>query len=169
VAIARALAAEPEVLIADEPTSSLDVSVQAQILALFDRLAREHHLTLIFATHDFGVVRTIARRVAVMHLGEIVEDGPVDQLIHDPRHPYTQALLSAVPSASRPRARIILRGRPQSAVEPPSGCRFHPRCLYATDRCAAEVPPMLQLGPDRRVACHYPEVVPASERPGPAT
>ena len=163
VAIARALAGGPSVLVADEPTSSLDVSVQAQILSLLDRIVRERHLAVIFVTHDFGVVRAMAERVAVMHLGKIVEEGPVGSVIADPRHPYTRALLSAVPSPSRrgqPRTPLI--GRPLSSTNPPTGCRLHPRCPFATERCALEEPHLNEVAPGRQVACHYST---ATERP----
>jgi oligopeptide/dipeptide ABC transporter ATP-binding protein len=156
VAIARALASNPSVIIADEPTASLDVSIQAQILALLQRLVREHGLTLLLITHDFGAIRAVAERVVVMHLGEIVESAPIDTLLHRPLHPYTQALLSAVPSTAHdPADRLRLQGPPLNAVDPPSGCRLHPRCPVAREDCATVVQTLTAPEAERLVRCAY--------------
>ncbi len=158
IAIARALASSPRVLVADEPTASLDASLRAQILNLLARLVREHDLALLMITHDFGAVRAIADRVLVMHLGELVERGTVDEVIANPLHPYTRALLSAVPSAKRrvdTRERLV--GRSLSLVDPPGGCRLHPRCPVAHDDCATTVQELRTIAPGRDVRCRYQE------------
>lgn len=142
VAIGRALAADPRVLVADEPTSALDVSVQAHVLGRLDHIITEHGLGLVFVTHDLGVARAVTERVMVMYLGEIVEEGATAAVIEEPTHPYTQALLAAVPSPSRPGdRRIRLRAGPASPADQIPGCRFHTRCPVAVERCAAEAPP----------------------------
>jgi oligopeptide/dipeptide ABC transporter ATP-binding protein len=146
VAIARALAPGPSVLVADEPTSALDVSIQAQILDLLQRLVEDLGMTMVIITHDFGAVRAVASRVAVMHLGEIVETAPLDEAISHPRHPYTQALLSAIPSPARRTTRLRLAGAPLDITAPPNGCRLHPRCPYATTACATTQQALVRHG-----------------------
>ncbi len=144
IAIARALAVEPKLIIADEPVSALDVSIQAQIINLLEKLSREMELTLVFISHDLSVVKHIADRIAVMYLGKIVELGAASEVIEKPQHPYTRALVSAVPvpdpDKERERKRILLQGDPPSPMNPPSGCAFHPRCAFATDVCKGEAP-----------------------------
>jgi oligopeptide transport system ATP-binding protein len=168
IGIARALAAEPEVIICDEPVSALDLSVRAQILNLLRDLQRQTGIALLFISHDLSVVRHVCDRTAVMYLGRLVEQGPVEQVHDQPAHPYTQALLSAVPIVN-PAARgalsrrILLPGDPPSPSSPPSGCRFRTRCRLASDVCAAERPPLRPRdGEDetgRVVACHHANLV----------
>ena len=158
VAIARALATRPKLLICDEPVSSLDVSVAAQVMNLLLDLRERNGLSYLFISHDLAAVERISHRIAVMYLGRIVEEGPAQQVTSLPLHPYTAALLSAVPEPDpfSGRARVILPGEPPSPADPPSGCAFHPRCPIARPRCREEAPPLVPLAPGRAAACFFP-------------
>jgi oligopeptide transport system ATP-binding protein len=158
LAIARALAVEPQLIIADEPVSALDVSIQAQIINLLARISREMGLTLIFISHDLSVVHYISDRIAVMYLGKIVEIGPATSVFEHPLHPYSKALISAVPIPDpvreAQRNRVLPPGDPPSPLNPPPGCPFHPRCLHAQERCAQVIPQLEPLtDPTHTAAC----------------
>ncbi|MCF2143858.1 MAG: ABC transporter ATP-binding protein [Candidatus Heimdallarchaeota archaeon] len=161
IGIARALAVNPELVVADEPVSALDVSVQAQILNLMQDLQKEFNLTYIFVAHDLSVIKHVSDRVAVMYLGTIVEYGTNRQIFQKTAHPYSVALMSAIPRPDprRKMKRIVLPGEPPSPINIPSGCRFHPRCYKSdNDKCIKEDPPMIELEPGHFVKCHYPEM-----------
>ena len=156
IGIARALAVRPQLIIADEPVSALDVSIQSQVLNLMSKLKKEYHLTYIFIAHDLSIVEHISDRIGVMYLGNFVEEANKDNLYKNPMHPYTQALLSAVPipDPTVKKERIILEGSIPSAINPPSGCKFHTRCPKCMEICKKEAPKKYQVGEDHFVYCH---------------
>jgi peptide/nickel transport system ATP-binding protein len=160
IGVARALALRPKLIVADEPVSALDVSIQAQMINLLEELQNEFSLTYVFIAHDLGVVRHVSDRIAVMYLGKLVELSPAEELYQRPIMPYTEALLSAVPipdpDLSAQRERIVLEGDVPSPIDPPTGCRFHPRCRYATEICSQVEPPLADYGNGHLAACHHP-------------
>ncbi len=159
ISIARALALEPDLLVADEPVSALDVSIQAQVVAVLDEVRSRFGLTALVIAHDLALVYQITDRIAVMYLGQIIEEGPTADVVFDPQHPYTASLLSASPvpdpQQERDRQRIVLRGDPPSPIDPPTGCRFHTRCPIARDVCRRETPEKTESSPGHTVACHF--------------
>ena len=156
IGVARALALNPQLVVCDEPVSALDVSVQAQTLNLLQDLQRQFGLTYLFISHDLSVVEHISDRVVVMYVGKLVEHARIEELFYHPKHPYTEALLSAVPKPD-PRNRttpIVLEGDVADPANPPSGCYFHPRCRYCIDRCKTETPHLREIAPEHFVSCH---------------
>jgi oligopeptide transport system ATP-binding protein len=166
VMIAMSLALDPEVLIADEPTTALDVTVQAQIMELLDDLQKETHMALILITHDLAVVADVADKVAVMYAGKIVETGSVFNVYANPAHPYTEGLMLSIPRLDQKgKALDPIKGAPPNLMRIPSGCSFHPRCAYVRDRCKQDVPPLYDVSAERQSACHFYKEVLAEERP----
>ena len=156
VIIAMALTCNPKLLIADEPTTALDVTIQAQILDLMTQLKKDSDMSIILITHDLGVVAQMCDRVNVMYCGQIVESAPVNELFHDPRHKYTQGLLHSIPRLDQEADKLdVIQGSVPSIVMLPTGCRFHPRCPYATEKCRTAAPEMVQVGEEHFAACHY--------------
>lgn len=161
ISIARAMALYPSLIVADEPTSALDVSVQAQIVNLSLEIQDKLGLAYLFISHDLGLIRHFSKKIVLMYVGRVVEYAPAEPLFAQPRHPYTEALMSNVPS-TRPELvghKIILKGDPADPINPPPGCPFHPRCLYAEQQCQEVVPPLVEVEPDHLVACHLAEAL----------
>ncbi|MGO9881911.1 MAG: ABC transporter ATP-binding protein [Solirubrobacteraceae bacterium] len=167
IGIARALAVDPRLILLDEPVSALDVSIQAQVINLLDDLQEEFHLSFIFVAHDLSVVRHVSDRIAVMYLGKLMELSPAEELYNKPIHPYTTALLSAIPipdpKENRARTRNVVSGEPPNPIRPPSGCRFHTRCPRASDICRTSEPPLTEYADGHLAACHHPQSVTAEE------
>jgi oligopeptide/dipeptide ABC transporter ATP-binding protein len=167
IGIARALAVNPRLILLDEPVSALDVSIQAQVINLLGELQDEFHLSYVFVAHDLSVVRHVSDRIAVMYLGKLMEVSPADELYSKPIHPYTAALLAAIPipdpNENRARAREVVTGEPPNPINPPSGCRFHTRCPHATEVCKTVEPQLTEYGTGHLAACHHPQHVTAEE------
>lgn len=158
VAVARAFVLQPEFIVADEPVSMLDASIRTEVLKLMARLIEESNCAFLYITHDIALTRYVCDRIAIMYLGKIVEKGPAEDVIKNPSHPYTEALLAAVPvpDPTARRTKIVVKGQVPSPINPPSGCRFHPRCPYARDKCSKEEPELITTGKDILAACHFP-------------
>ena len=158
VAVARAFIVNPEFIVADEPVSMLDASIRTEVLKLILEMVRKAKVTFLFITHDIALARYICNRMAVMYLGKIVEMGDVEEIIHNPAHPYTEALISAVPvpDPEARRAEVVIKGEVPSPINPPPGCRFHPRCPYAKEKCRKEEPKLTEIDKGRYLACHFP-------------
>ena len=154
IAIARALAANPDILIADEPTTNLDVTIQAQVLELLKSLERDLGMTLILITHDMGIVAEMTKKVVVLYAGRVAEVADTRSIYVNPKHPYTAALLSSVPRVDKKKNLVPIPGNIPNLITPPSGCRFHPRCSFAIDKCAGEIPPLEAIGDGREVSCY---------------
>jgi oligopeptide/dipeptide ABC transporter ATP-binding protein len=167
IGIARALAVHPQVILLDEPVSALDVSIQAQVINLLDDLQNEFSLSYVFVAHDLSVVRHVSDRILVMYLGKVMEVSPAEELYHKPIHPYTSALMSAIPipdpHRNRSRERLVVAGEPPNPINPPSGCRFHTRCSRATDICRSSEPPLTEYAGGHLAACHHPQNVTEDE------
>ena len=162
--IAMALSCRPKLVIADEPTTALDVIVQAQILEELNKIKDELGLSVLYISHDMAVIAQVTDTIGVMYAGKLVEMGPTGEVFRRPRHPYSYLLLSSIPSVTGPRRQpVSLQGNPPDLLSPPSGCRFHPRCPWATEQCRREDPPMLEIGPSHRAACWHSEQVPERE------
>jgi oligopeptide/dipeptide ABC transporter ATP-binding protein len=164
--IAMALSCNPSLLIADEPTTALDVTIQAQILQLMKRLQRDHGSSILLITHDMGVVSDLAERIVVMYAGSVVEEGPKTAVFREPQHPYTWGLLGSIPRVGRPRVRRLtaIPGAPPSLLAPPPGCRFEPRCAHRFDRCATRPELLERVAPGRADACHLDPALRAALR-----
>ena len=158
IAIARAFIIRPEFIVADEPISMLDASIRTEVMRLMLEMVQKAKVTFLFITHDVALTRYMCKRIAVMYLGKIVETGPTEELIQHPAHPYMQALIAAVPvpDPTARRTEVIIKGEVPSPINPPPGCRFHPRCPYAKDKCKNEEPQLLKTNGERYVACHFP-------------
>jgi peptide/nickel transport system ATP-binding protein/oligopeptide transport system ATP-binding protein len=165
VMIAIALSCEPEIILCDEPTTALDVTIQDQILRLLARLCRESGVSLVFVTHDLPVVAQVCQQLAVMYGGRLVESGPVREVLHDPRHPYTLGLVRSAPDFDNVRDALVpIPGSPPSLISPPAGCRFHPRCKFAEEDCKVTEPPLKPLAGGRMTAClHYERTIESIE------
>jgi oligopeptide/dipeptide ABC transporter ATP-binding protein len=167
IGIARALAVDPRLILLDEPVSALDVSIQAQVINLLEDLQNEFSLSFIFVAHDLSVVRHVSNRIAVMYLGKLMEVSPAEELYHKPIHPYTSALMSAIPipdpKENRARTRTVVSGEPPNPIRPPSGCRFHTRCPRATEICSRAEPPLTEYAAGHLAACHHPQSVSVEE------
>jgi oligopeptide/dipeptide ABC transporter ATP-binding protein len=168
VMIAIALSCDPEVILCDEPTTALDVTIQDQILRLLSRLCRESGVSLVFVTHDLPVVAQLCQHLAVMYGGQIVEKGPVADVFAQPEHPYTLGLLRSAPDVDEVRASLVpIPGSPPSLIKPPSGCRFHPRCPFVQDDCREQMPPLREIAGGRQTAClHYERIAESLEAEG---